>query len=70
MITVIANYYRINRLTLNPKKGKTEIVEFMFTPSGPSKEYKVSAPTRDNHLAPAAIGVVEGYPYLEWWLEK
>ena len=68
MIKVIAQYCFENRLTLNPKKGKTEIVEFMCPPSGAS--YTVPLPTRENPAATAIIGVVDGYPYLGWWLDK
>ena len=68
MIDVIAKYCRENRWTLNPKTGKTEVVEFLTPPSGFT--YSVSAPTRDNVKNRAGIGVVQGYPYLCWWLDN
>ena len=68
MIKIIAQYCHENRLKLNPKRGKTEVVEFMCPPSG--VDYKVSAPTFNAPNAVAPIGVVEGYPYLGWHLDK
>ena len=68
MIKVIAQYCFENRLTLNPKAGKTEIVEFLCPPSGTS--YSVPLPTRENPASTTDIGVVQGYPYLGWWLDK
>ena len=64
----VAKYCRENRWTLNPKTGKTEVVEFLTPPSGFT--YSVSAPTRDNIKNRACIGVVQGYPYLGWWLDN
>jgi hypothetical protein len=68
MIDVIAKYCQENRWTLNPKTGKTEVVKFLTPPSGFT--YSVSAPTRDNIKNRACIGVVQGYPYLGWWLDN
>ena len=68
MINVLAKYCHENRLTLNPKTGKTEVVEFLTPPSG--YQYSVMAPTKDNPHIKANIGVVEVYPYLGWSLDK
>ena len=68
MIDVIAKYCQENRWTLNPKTGKTEVVEFLTPPSGFT--YSISAPTSDNIKNRACIGVVQGYPYLGWWLDN
>ena len=67
MIDIIASYCADNRLLLNAKPGKTEVIEFMCPPSG--RSYTVAAPTKDDPLARAALRVSQGYPYLGWWLD-
>ena len=68
MINVIAQYCSENRLTLNPKEGKTEVVEFLCAPS--NTRYMVAAPTTDNPHLRAQIHVKKGYQYLGWWLDR
>jgi len=67
MITVIARYCAINRLLLNAKPGKTEVIEFMSPPTGFG--YKVLSPTKDDPLATAPVRVTTAYPYLGWLLD-
>ena len=55
MIDVIAQYCSKNRLTLNPKEGKTEIVEFLCAPSG--MQYTVAALTKEDDKSTATIRV-------------
>ena len=68
IIHVIAQYCAENRLTLNPKEGKTEIVEFLCVPSG--KQYTVAAPTKEDKKTRATIHIKKGYQYLGWWLDS
>ena len=68
MIDVIAEYCALYRLSLNPKPGKTEVVEFMCEPSG--FQYTVSTPTMADSGARTKLRVSEGYRYLGWWLDK
>ena len=64
MIDVIAQYCSETRLTLNPKEGKTEIVEFLCAPSG--MKYTVAAPSKEDEKSTAPIHVKSGYQYLGW----
>ena len=68
MINVIAEYCSENRLTLNPKEGKTEVVEFMCHPS--DFTYTVASPKSAGDQSRAQIHVKQGYQYLGWWLDK
>jgi len=68
MIDRIAEYCAINRLSLNPKPGKTEVVEFMCEPS--SFQYTVSTPTAADAGHRTKLRVSQGYRYLGWWLDK
>ena len=69
MINVLAQYCLENRLTLNPKEGKTEVVEFMCAPSG--RAYTVPPPpSPTGHRRDAApLHVKQGYQYLGFWLD-
>ena len=68
LIDRIAEYCALNRLSLNPKPGKTEVVEFMCEPS--SFQYTVPTPTQDNANHRSKLRVNQGYRYLGWWLDK
>jgi hypothetical protein len=68
MIHVIAQYCSENRLTLNPREGKTEIVEFLCAPSG--MQYTVVSPTKEDEKSTATIHVEKGYQYLGWWIDS
>ena len=68
MINVIAEYCAENRLVLNPKEGKTEVVEFMCEPSGTN--YDVASPKSIGDPHRARIHVKQGYQYLGWYLDK
>ena len=69
MINVIAQYCLENRLTLNPKEGKTEVVEFMCEPS--RYTYTVPPPPMRSggRGAPTHLHVKQGYQYLGFWLD-
>ena len=70
MINVLAQYCLENQLTLNPKEGKTEVVEFMCAPSG--RAYTVPAPTSPTGCRrdAAHLHVKQGYQYLGFWLDS
>ena len=68
MIDVIAEYCSIYRLSLNPRPGKTEVVEFMCEPSG--YQYTVSTPALGQPLCRTNLRVSLGYRYLGAWIDK
>ena len=67
MIDVIAEYCGLYRLSLNPRPGKTEVVEFMCEPSG--FQYTVPTPSKDDPHARTPLRTSEGYRYLGWWMD-
>ena len=68
MIDVIAEYCAIYRLSLNPRPGKTEVVEFMCEPS--TFRYTVLTPTDEDAHHRAVIRISPGYRYLGSWIDK
>jgi hypothetical protein len=68
MIDVIAEYCSIYRLSLNPRPGKTEVVEFMCEPSG--YQYSVPTPTLGQPQGRTNLRISLGYRYLGAWIDK
>ena len=68
MINVIAEYCAIYRLSLNPRPGKTEVVEFMCEPSG--YQYSVPSPSSENPSLRTNLRISLGYRYLGAWIDQ
>ena len=68
MINVIAEYCSIYRLSLNPRPGKTEVVEFMCEPSG--YQYSVATPSAEQPSLRTNLRISLGYRYLGAWIDK
>jgi hypothetical protein len=68
MIDVITEYCAIYRLSLNPRPGKTEVVEFMCEDSG--YDYTVATPTAAEPHHRTSLRLSQGYRYLGSWIDK
>jgi hypothetical protein len=68
MIDVIAEYCAMYRLSVNPRPGKTEVVEFMCEASG--FEYTIATPTASDPRHRTSLRISPGYRYLGSWIDK